>query len=110
MPKVVFSRTLDTASWNNTELVKSRPATKLRELKQQTGNHMTILGSGNLVAQLAEENLIDEYQFVIVPIMLGAGRTMFEGIGNRLNVKLARSQAFGNGNVFLRYEQKPQAG
>lgn len=110
MPKVVFSRTLDTASWNNTELVKSGPAAKLRELKQQPGNHMTILGSGNLVAQLAEENLIDEYQFVIVPVMLGAGRTMFEGIGNRLNVKLARSQAFGNGNVFLRYEQKALAG
>ena len=73
MPKVVFSRTLDTASWNNTELVKSGPAAKLRELKQQAGNHMTILGSGNLVAQLAEENLIDEYQFVIVPVMLGAG-------------------------------------
>ena len=42
--------------------------------------------------------------------MLGAGRTMFEGIGTRLNVKLARSQAFGNGNVFLRYEQKTPAG
>ncbi|WP_425373536.1 dihydrofolate reductase family protein [Mesorhizobium hawassense] len=52
MPKVVFSRTLDTASWKNTELVKSGAAAKLRHLKQRPGNHMTILGSGNLVAQL----------------------------------------------------------
>ena len=109
MPKVVFSRTLDTASWNNTELVKSGPAAKLRELKQQPGNHMTILGSGNLIAQLAEEGLIDEYQFVVVPVVLGAGRTMFEGIGKRLDIKLSRSQTFGNGNVFLCYEQKAQA-
>ena len=109
MPKVVFSRTLDTASWNNTELVKSAPAAKLRELKQQPGNHITILGSGNLIAQLAEEGLIDEYQFVVVPVVLGAGRTMFEGIGKRLDIKLSRSQTFGNGNVFLCYEQKAQA-
>jgi dihydrofolate reductase len=109
MPKVVFSTTLETAGWNNTELVKSGPAAKLWELKQQPGNHMTILGSGNLVAQLAGENLIDEYQFVIVPVVLGAGRTMFEGMGNRLAMKLTRSQAFSNGNVFLCYEQKSQA-
>ena len=109
MPKVVFSRTLDTASWNNTELVKSGPAAKLRELKQQPGNHMTILGSGNLIAQLAEEGLIEAYQFAIVPFVLGSGRMMLEGIGKRRDIKLSRSQTFGNGNVFLCYEQKAQA-
>lgn len=106
MPKIVFSRTLDTASWNNTELVESGLVAKLRELKQQPGNHMTILGSGSLVAQLAEEDLIDEYQFVVVPVALGAGRTMFDGIGRRLDLTLIRSRTFGNGNVFLCHQPK----
>ena len=104
MPKIVFSRTLDEASWNNTTLVKDGMAEKIRALKQQPGGDMTILGSGSVVAQLANEGLIDEYQMVVVPIVLGQGRTMFDG--DRLALKLTRSRTFGNGNVFLAYEPK----
>jgi len=67
---------------------------------------MTILGSGSIVSQLAQERLVDEFQFVVNPVVLGKGRTMFEGIRDRLALKLIRSRAFGNGNVVLCYEPK----
>jgi dihydrofolate reductase len=104
MPKVVFSRTLDKAEWNNTRLMRENLVPAVRKLKKESGPDMVILGSGKIVAQLAGEGLIDEYQFVIVPIVLGAGRTMFEGLKNRLTLKLVRSRTFRNGNVFLCYE------
>jgi dihydrofolate reductase len=104
MPKVVFSRTLSEASWNNTNLVKGDLATEMRKLKQEPGPDMVILGSGSIVSQLAQEGLIDEYQIVVNPIALGAGRTMFDGIKEKLRLKLTKSRAFNNGNVLLCYE------
>jgi dihydrofolate reductase len=104
MPKVVFSRTMDQAAWNNTRLVKGDLAAEIRKLKQEPGEGLVILGSGSLVAQLAQEGLIDEYQFVVNPVVLGAGKTMFEGVKEKLNLKLTRTRAFGNGNVLLCYE------
>ncbi|NGO51841.1 dihydrofolate reductase family protein [Allomesorhizobium camelthorni] len=63
---------------------------------------MTILGS--IVAQLARQGLIDEYQFVLNPVALGAGRTLFEGLEDEISMKLAMTRSFGNRKVFLRYE------
>lgn len=105
LPKVVFSRTLDTASWNNTRLVKSNLAEEIRHMKEEAGEGMTIMGSGTIVSQLSQEGLIDEYQIVVTPVVLGEGRTMFDGIREKLNLKLTKSRAFGNGNVFLRYSR-----
>jgi dihydrofolate reductase len=102
--KVVFSRTLDKASWSNTKLVKGDPAAEIRKMKEEPGEGMTILGSGSIVSQLAQERLIDEYQIVINPLVLGKGRTMFEGIKDRLPLKLTQSRTFGNGNVLLSYK------
>jgi dihydrofolate reductase len=106
MPKVVFSRTMDHASWNNTRLVKGEIASAIRELKKAEGKGLAILGSGSIVSQLAQEGLIDEYQIVVNPIILGQGRTMFDGIKDKLFLKLTRTRAFGNGNVFMCYEPK----
>ena len=107
LSKIVFSRTLDTVSWNNTTLVKGDVAAEMRKLKQAPGEDMVILGSGSIVAQLAQAGLIDEFQIVVKPVVLGAGRTMFDGVKAKLTLKLTTSRTFGNGNVFLRYE--PQA-
>jgi len=104
LPKVVFSRTLHTATWNNTTLVKGDIAAEVREMKRQPGMDMAILGSGSIVSQLAQEHLIDEYQVVVTPVALGGGRTMFEGVKKRLPLKLTRTRAFANGNVLLCYE------
>lgn len=104
MPKVVFSRTLDQASWTNTKLVKSDMAAEIRKMKYESGDGMAILGSGSIVSQLTQEGLIDEYQVVVNPIVLGKGRTMFDGVKEKLSLKLTKTRAFGNGNVYLCYE------
>jgi dihydrofolate reductase len=106
LPKIVFSRTLDHASWHNTRLVQSDPAAEVRDMKQEPGMDMVIMGSGTLVSQLTQARLIDEYQVVVIPIILGQGRTMFEGIQERLPVKLTKMRTFGNGNVLLCYEPR----
>jgi dihydrofolate reductase len=108
MPKVVFSRRLEQAAWKNTTLVKGDLAAEIRKMKQQPGEDMAILGSGSIVSQLAQEGLIDEYQIVVNPIVLGAGRTMFDGVKEKLSLKLTKTRAFKNGNVLLCYE--PTAG
>ncbi len=101
LPKIVFSRTLDHASWNNTRLVKADPAAEVRKMKKEPGMDMVILGSGTIVSQLTQARLIDEYQVVVIPIVLGQGRTMFEGVRDRLPLKLAKTRTFTNGNVLL---------
>jgi dihydrofolate reductase len=104
MPKVVFSRTLDEASWSNTTLVKGDLASEVRRMKNEAGEGMAILGSGTIVSQLAPEGLIDEFHFAVNPIILGRGRTMFETVRDKLDLKLMKSRAFANGNVVLVYE------
>ena len=104
LPKVVFSRTLDEASWKNTKLVKGDLAAEVRKLKKEPGGPMTILGSGSIISQLTQQGLIDEYQFVVNPIVLGEGRTMFDGLKNNVALKRTATRTFGNGNVLLSYE------
>jgi dihydrofolate reductase len=104
LPKVVFSRTLDQADWKNTKLVKGDLVAEMRKMKEEPGEHMAIMGSGSIVSQLAQAKLIDEFQLVLNPIVLGQGRTMFEGIKEQLALKHTQTRTFGNGNVLLCYE------
>jgi dihydrofolate reductase len=103
-PKIVFSTTLDSAGWSNTTLIKGDLINEVKKLKATSGETITILGSGNIVAQLAEAGLIDEFAVVVVPVALGSGRTMFDGITQKLSLKLTKSRVFGNGNTFLTYQ------
>jgi dihydrofolate reductase len=107
LPKIVFSRTLDKASWNNTKLVKDGMVIEIQKMKNEPGTDMVIMGSGSIVSQLTQERLINEYQIVVIPVILGQGRTLFDGIKENLNLKLVNSRAFVNGNVFLRYVPMP---
>ncbi len=102
--KIVFSRTLDKVDWGETRLVKDDPVAEVRRLKEESGKDLTVLGSGSLVAQLAQARLIDEYQILLNPVVLGQGKTMFEGVKDRFSLKLMRTRTFGNGNVLLIYE------
>ena len=104
LQKIVFSKTMDKASWSNTTLVKGDLVTEVKRLKQQPGAGMVILGSASIVAQLTSARLIDEYQIAVNPVILGCGKSMFAGITEKLNLKLSKSRTFGNGNVFLSYE------
>jgi dihydrofolate reductase len=103
LPKVVFSRTLAKAWWTNTELIRGDVVAEIRKMKNCSGEGMAILGSGTIVSQLAPEGLIDEYQVVVHPIVLGKGRTMFDGVKKKLALKLTNTRAFANGKVLLCY-------
>jgi dihydrofolate reductase len=103
-PKIVFSRTLTKADWTNTRLVKDGMVGEVRKLKQETGKELTIMGSGSIVAQLAQAGLIDEYQILLNPVILGKGKTMFEGLEGKPTLRLIKTRTFSNGNVLLCYE------
>jgi dihydrofolate reductase len=104
LPKVVFSRTMDKASWSNTRLIKDGLAAETRKMKSEPGADMVIMGSGTIVSQLAQEGLIDEFQVVVNPVVLGKGRTMFEGVSGKLSLKRTSTRTFSNGNVLMCYE------
>jgi dihydrofolate reductase len=107
--KIVFSRTLQKADWNNTRLVKDDMLAEVRRLKQQSGKDLTILGSGSIVSQLAQEGLIDEYQVLLNPVVIGKGKTMFDGMREKLTLKLVKTRIFKNGNILLSYEPATKA-
>lgn len=102
MTKYVFSRSMTSADWQNTQVFNEDAVEAMRRLKAGAGGAMVVLGSGSLMSQLAKAGLVDDYQVVVCPVVLGAGRTMFEGIDRR-DLTLTESRAFKNGKVFLRY-------
>lgn len=103
LQKIVFSRTLKDVSWKNTRLVKDNMPEEIRKMKQEDGADMVIFGSGNVISQLAQANLIDEYQMIVDPVVLGDGRTLFEGMKEKVSLKRTQSRTFDNGNVLLYY-------
>jgi dihydrofolate reductase len=100
-PKIVFSRTMTRATWNNTRVVSGDIVGEVRKLKAESDRDMVIMGSGQIIAQLA--GLVDSFMIFVNPIALGGGKGMFTGIPNRLPLKLESSRAFKNGNVVLSY-------
>lgn len=107
LPKYVFSRTLDEAHWDNTTLIREDAAGAIARLKQEPGESLTILGSANLAAALHDRRLIDEYHVLVNPIVLGRGRPLFEGVTDRLPLRLCSTRTFPGGTVLLRYEPAP---
>jgi dihydrofolate reductase len=104
MTKLVASRTMQRAEWSNSIVLQGDLVDAVRRRKAETKVGITILGSGSLVAQLAEAGLIDEIQLVVVPVVLGRGRTMFDGVAPPRGMRLARSRVFPQGKVFLAYQ------
>jgi dihydrofolate reductase len=101
--KYVFSRSLQKADWANTTVLNGDPPAEIARLKREDGPQLTLLGSGSIVKQLTAAGLIDDYQLMICPVILGGGRTLFAGTTGRPTLKLANSRAFKNGRVFLHY-------
>ena len=79
---------------------------EVTRMKQQPGPDLVILGSGTIVSQLTQARLIDEYQIVVSPIVLGKGRTLFETVEGKVRLALTKTRPFKNGNVVLWYEPR----
>jgi dihydrofolate reductase len=106
LSKIVFSKTLKKAEWNNTRLVANDLEGEVQRLKKQSGKAMALLGSGNILTQLANRGLIDEYRILVNLIVLGHGNPLFKGIKDRIDLKLTKTRTFRNGNVLLCYKPK----
>jgi len=105
-PKIVFSKTMkavkDDPIWKNTRVIPEIRREQILKMKRESDGDFVILGSGSIVQQLAKLCLIDEFQLMINPVILGTGMYLFKDV-NRTNLKLLETRPFRNGRVFLRY-------
>jgi dihydrofolate reductase len=107
--KLIFSRSLDSAEDKNTRIVGTNPGDEILKLKKERGKNI-LVGGVDVPSQLIELGLVDEYRFVVTPIIAGEGRRLLEGISLResLQLKLIESKLFKSGSVALRYLKKRQ--
>lgn len=101
--KIVFSRTLKDVHWKNSRIINKFDPRQVEAIKNEPGKDIMIFGSGTIASQLAQNNLIDEYQFVVGPILLGDGRTLIDGISRTTRLELLEAKPYKGGNVMLRY-------
>jgi dihydrofolate reductase len=102
--KIVFSQSLDSAEGKNTRIVRTKLQDEILRLKQAQGKNI-LTGGVSIPSQLIELGLVDEYDFVVHPTVVGEGRRLLEGISlqERLQLKLVESKTFKSGCVALRY-------
>ena len=104
LPKVVFSRTLDKADWNNSRLVKENAEAEVAKLKQQAGKDLFIFGSANFCSTMMAAGLIDEYRLGLNPLVLGGGAALFSPGLAQTKMRLLEARPLKSGVVLLRYE------
>ena len=106
MRKMVFSRTLESVEWNNSTLVKEVIPEDIENMKHEPGRDMVIYGSASLVRTLTNLGLIDEYQILVHPVLLGSGKPLFQDIQHRVKLKLANTRTHPSGVVVLSYQPR----
>ena len=100
-PHIVLSRTLKSVSWPTARII--RDVAELRALKRQPGKNIYVVGGATLVANLLNENLIDELRLIVHSIVLGNGHALFGGVKRRLALDLVQAKSTGSGRVILTY-------
>jgi dihydrofolate reductase len=106
VPKVVFSRTLAKADWNNSRVVGKDAAGEVAKMKKASGQNIFVLGSADLSKTLMEHDLFDEYRLCVVPVVLGEGTPLFKKIANRKRMKLRESRPLKSGGMIMFYEPR----
>ncbi|MGZ6351730.1 MAG: dihydrofolate reductase family protein [Ktedonobacterales bacterium] len=106
MHKIVFSKTLPSAEWNNSRLMREVVPEEIEQLKREPGRDMLIYGSASLVQTLTNLGLIDEYQVLVHPVILGGGKPLFKDIKNPVKLKLVNSKTHPSGVEVLTYQPR----
>ena len=101
-PKYVVSSTLKSADWNNTTIIRAGAAEALSHLKRD--QQLRLIGSATLVHSLSAQRIIDEYDFLVTPVIMGRGRRFFDGGKNTVRLQLRESRALSQGVIALCYE------
>jgi dihydrofolate reductase len=104
--KIVFSTTRTEVPWTNSERRSDIVPREIEALKAQPGKTIMVFGSGTVVSRLSELGLIDEYQLVVCPMLLGGGRPLVSGMAARVSLELLEARPFASGNVMLRFAPK----
>lgn len=104
MRKVVYSKTLNEVTWNNSTLKRELDAADLAAMKQQTDKNIVIYGSASIVQALTNLGLVDQYQLLVHPLILGSGKPLFEHREERVKLKLLSAQTDPSGLVLLYYQ------
>jgi dihydrofolate reductase len=102
-PKYVVSSTLQSATWNNSHIIKDNIAEEIKKLKQQEGKNILVGGSGQLVRFLLDEGLVDKLCLMVCPIVLGEGKKLLESV-HKKGIKLLEVKKYDNGVLALEYE------
>lgn len=102
-PKIVFSRTRKKLTWKNSRAVGELTPNAVEALKREPGDDMIVFGSGQVVTQLTEHGLIDEYQLILSPLFAGKGRPMLGALSTIARLELLEVRRTAAGNVVLRY-------
>lgn len=105
MDKIVFSKKMKDSIWKNTRIYDDKLIEVVQQVKQEIGTDILLLGSGSIVKQLAAQSLIDEYMFIVTPVVAGQGEPLFQHV-KQFGLTLLRAKAFESGNVLLHYELK----
>jgi dihydrofolate reductase len=103
--KIVFSKSKKKVSWKNSRLLPAIDGDEIRALKEGPGKDILIFGSASVVSELTRLGLIDEYQFVVSPLLLGSGRSLVRDVAKGAKLQLLDAKAFPSGNVKLRYSR-----
>ena len=103
MRKIVFSKSLEKAEWSNSQLVKEVLPEEIAKMKQEPGKDMVIYGSASIVQSFTNLGLIDEYQLLVHPVVLGSGKPLFGGIAKPAQLRLLQTKSFPSGVVGLYY-------
>jgi dihydrofolate reductase len=106
MRKIVFSRTLESVEWNNSTLRKEIVPEEIAQLKQEPGRDMLIYGSASIVQALTNHGLIDEYQVLVHPVILGGGKPLFQNIQQQVKLTLVNNKTHPSGIVVLYYQPR----
>lgn len=104
--KVVFTKTLNSADWDNTDLAKGDLVEEVMKLKRQPGKDLIVYGGSSFVSALISEGLIDEFHLFVNPVVLGRGGAIFGGLDKYKMMELKNSVVFDSGIVMLHYEPK----
>jgi dihydrofolate reductase len=104
MPKFVVSSTLQKVDWNNSRLIKENVVEEISKLKQQSGGNIQMTGSATLVQALMQTDLIDEYQLMVHPVVLGSGKRLFRNGSEKKILRLVETKSFSSGVVVLTYQ------
>jgi dihydrofolate reductase len=105
MTKIVFSKTLDKVTWAHAQLVHALVPQAIENMKHQPGRDIVIYGSGTIVQQLTTLGLLDEYQLLVNPVILGTGKPLFKDVQGTLKLQLLSTKQFRSGNVLLTYQR-----